>query len=376
MVNRIMRKIGRDAKRVADIAKYRSVSKKPYTKSPLLDECTIRPTDIWKQKSAECYDAKGLSEAKDNIDLSLIVPLYNSEEFLDRLMECLGNQDTTYKYEVILVDDGSEDDTYKLAESYVDSDECFVLVHTKNRGISCARNEGMSLSRGKYLGFVDHDDIVEKTYVQKLLDAAYANDADVVKCAYLERGKICNNNALNISDGMKGEMFAYASYIWGGIYKREVFTSLRFPEGYWYEDMVVRSIIYRMVKRFVNLEDVLYTKVTHNNNASHVIWNNRKPQCVEHLYLIKIIVASEGRFCLSEDIYGFRCILRECSRIMATRISGLDTMERVAVFIEMRCLIERLFCEEYLKDLSASELEYLNCIRAGDFGRWELVSRI
>ena len=126
-----------------------------------------------------------------------------------------------------------------------------------------ARNRGIKEAKGKYIGFIDHDDIIMPEYVEIMLKKALEEDADIVKCAFaeMENGKIVieiSNEYMDIKGGMKEELFTSIGYIWGGLYKKEIFNRLRFPEGYWYEDMIGRSLIKRQSKRYIQIKDCLY----------------------------------------------------------------------------------------------------------------------
>ncbi len=105
------------------------------------------------------------SDIDENIIISFVVPVYNSEKYLEECMLSIIHQDTNYHYECIFVDDGSTDQSPIILNRYASLDNV-KIIHQENSGISMARNMGIKNAKGRYLVFVDNDDIVEKNMVQ------------------------------------------------------------------------------------------------------------------------------------------------------------------------------------------------------------------
>lgn len=113
--------------------------------------------------------------------ISIIVPVYNVEKYVVRCLESIRNQVWT-DYEVIIVDDGSTDDSGKIAEEYCKKDSRFSVFHKKNGGLVAAWMDGVGKSTGDYIGFVDSDDYIDYTMYQKMAEKALKYDADIVLC--------------------------------------------------------------------------------------------------------------------------------------------------------------------------------------------------
>lgn len=114
--------------------------------------------------------------------ISIIVPIYNTEKYLERCVTSLINQ--TYKnIEIILVDDGSPDASPALCDKFAKSDKRIKVIHKKNGGVSSARNTGLENAKGKYICFVDSDDCLSETYISSLY-SAYKTDTDLVVCGF------------------------------------------------------------------------------------------------------------------------------------------------------------------------------------------------
>lgn len=106
---------------------------------------------------------------KDSPLISVIVPIYNVEEYLPRCLESISNQ--SYKHiEIILVDDGATDSSTKIIQKYVQKDERMRAIHKTNGGLSSARNRGIQEAKGEYLTFIDADDYVANDYVEYLFN--------------------------------------------------------------------------------------------------------------------------------------------------------------------------------------------------------------
>lgn len=116
--------------------------------------------------------------------ISVIVPVYNVEDYLDRCVDSIVNQ--TYKnLEIILVDDGSTDSSGLRCDEWAEKDKRIVVIHKKNGGLSDARNVGMRNANGEYIGFVDSDDFIDPNMYQILLDIVEKTDSEIAECQWL-----------------------------------------------------------------------------------------------------------------------------------------------------------------------------------------------
>ena len=117
--------------------------------------------------------------------LSIIIPVYNTEKYLHRCVDSVLQQNMS-DYELILVDDGSTDGSGKICDEYKEKDSRVKVIHTQNQGVSKARNTGLELSSGEYIGFVDADDYIDADMYEKLIEASIDSNADVCCCGYLQ----------------------------------------------------------------------------------------------------------------------------------------------------------------------------------------------
>lgn len=125
--------------------------------------------------------------------LTVILPIYNAEKYLTRCLESIVCQ-TYSDFEVILINDGSKDNSGAICKAYADKDHRFIYISQENQGVAMARNVGLREAKGNYIGFVDADDIIEKNMFENLIKPLLNKKCDVVLSHY----KICNNDTYHI----------------------------------------------------------------------------------------------------------------------------------------------------------------------------------
>ena len=134
--------------------------------------------------------------------ISVIVPVYNVEEFLEQCLESIVTQ-TYIDLEIILVNDGSTDQSSKICDDFVKRDPRVKLIHQINGGVSSARNIGIKVATGEYITFVDSDDWLEKEMYQKMMYAVkIQNESEVIMCDFINEKYDCQEKiTANIRDG-------------------------------------------------------------------------------------------------------------------------------------------------------------------------------
>ena len=188
--------------------------------------------------------------------VSLIVPIYNVEKYLEKCLQSIEKQ-IFDDYEVILVDDGSIDNSRKIAELFIRKDPSkFKLIHQENQGLSGARNKGLLYATGEYICFADSDDYLEPLYLKEMYDQAKKNDADMVFCAFAsvdEQGNFIKE--IHEQGFMEGETYSIygkpellliQNAAWNKMYKRSIISKngLLFTSNVWYEDLRFVKKIY------------------------------------------------------------------------------------------------------------------------------------
>lgn len=212
--------------------------------------------------------------------VSLIIPIYNVEAFLERSLDSVKTQ--TYKdLEVILVNDGSTDNSLSIIEKYVAENPNFKAFTIENRGQGNARNFGLEKSVGEYVAFLDSDDYIAPNCIERLVKAAIQENSDIVVCNCYdvrEDGTIICESKNNIT-GTTTSVFEKPQILfnrvapWGKLYKKSIFGSLRFEKQVWYEDLRLLPKLYLNAKKITYIDDTLFYYVQrsgstmNNNNA-------------------------------------------------------------------------------------------------------------
>lgn len=164
--------------------------------------------------------------------LSIIVPVYNVEKYLNECIDSILNQ-TFQDYEIILVDDGSTDLSGKICDEYKKIDSRITVVHQENSGAAIARLNGINKANGTYLGFVDGDDWIDSKMYTDMIEIAVSSESDIVMSGYIiekQKNEECIDiiNKNNISDFFIFNSSILAPY-WNKIIKKDLFESINFP---------------------------------------------------------------------------------------------------------------------------------------------------
>lgn len=179
--------------------------------------------------------------------ISIIVPIYNTKKYIDRVVNCLINQ-TYHNLEIILVDDGSTDGSSMLCDKCKKKDNRIKVIHQKNSGVSVARNVGLKHATGEYIGFVDSDDYISLNMYETLYNNLINTNSDISVCNYLtfkdNLPEFDNESNIKIYDGMDALKDIISdgditNFLWNKLFKREIFKNISFPLGKIYEDLYV-----------------------------------------------------------------------------------------------------------------------------------------
>lgn len=180
--------------------------------------------------------------SKDKI--SIIIPVYNVEQYLSQCLDSVINQ--TYKnLEILLIDDGSTDNSGKICDKYAKLDNRISVFHKKNEGVSSARNLGLNKCTGDFIGFVDPDDFLELNMYEILYNKQHQTNADIVWCNYYNyfskehytKINIVNKNTYyNLSFNLNkfgidlfNNKYYEHSHLWSKLYKKSIFDNINYP---------------------------------------------------------------------------------------------------------------------------------------------------
>lgn len=210
--------------------------------------------------------------------ISIIIPAYNIEDYIGTCLDSLLKQ--TYKnLEIIVVDDGSSDNTGKIVDEYTVKYQNIKVMHKKNAGVSAARNSGINIASGDYIGFVDGDDTVDEEIFEILIDNAIKYDADISHCGYKmvfpsridyyynTEVLVEQDNDLGLKDLIIGNRVEPG--LWNKIYKKELFEDIRINENIKInEDLLANYYLFKKAKKSIFYDKCLYNYVLRKNSAS------------------------------------------------------------------------------------------------------------
>lgn len=236
------------------------------------------------------------------IKVSIIVPVYNCEKHLARCLDSLTNQ-TLKDIEIILINDGSIDNSGAICDKYSIMDNRIVVIHKKNSGISDTRNLGINVAQGEYIGFVDSDDFVELRMFEKLYTAAIQNKCDVSICnyySYFNKDNFYISNE-NLKEGIydsdtilmkfignninEFEKPFYLASVWRCLYKKALISKTKFPPIKTIEDRLFNIEILCKTKNVYYLSEALYyyfyntssiTKTYQSEMIKDYVYSNEK----------------------------------------------------------------------------------------------------
>ena len=213
--------------------------------------------------------------------ISIIVPVRNSEKYLERCLESIVSQ-KYHNFEIVIVNDGSTDNSWEICKKYSNKLEFVRIFSLNSRGISAVRNFGIKKAKGSFIMFVDSDDYVTETFCSKAMESQQKYNADVVIFDYQ---RVIGNKkylySLNSTDGIidKNIAMQYSinnSYTWNKLYRKKLFNEIEYPVGKLYEDEYTTYKIFEKAKVISYINNCSYNYVKNgesivvNKDAKHI----------------------------------------------------------------------------------------------------------
>lgn len=297
---------------------------------------------------------KPLSTAivKNNIcnikqDLTIIIPVYNSEKWILECIESIISQETEYSFLAIFVDDGSTDRTAEILDRYLNS-SFIKVIHQENKGYSGARNVALKEINSKYIMFVDSDDFLLPDAIQKLLSKAFLEDADIVEgngYRFNENGRL----------GIIKKTNTIENY-WGGpwmkVMKSSLWENLAFPEGYLYEDTIIGSLIYPLANKIYFIPDEVYAYRIHKDSITQK--HDKNVQRVDSYWIMILMFELQKELNIPIDYDNYKRVMKH---IVFTfrRIVLLPDEVKKSIFICTSAFV----CDNFEKYIHKKDQYYL-----------------
>lgn len=202
--------------------------------------------------------------------ISVVIPVYNVEKYLRKCLDSVCGQ-TFHNLEIIVVDDGSTDESGTICDQYASFDNRIKVIHKENGGLSDARNAGMDVATGDYIGFVDSDDYIDIEMYGRLISFCQKYDLDLIVARFLEsrNGKVAKKNFtgnFKIFSGVevlqfiinRDQNYNISQSVWNRLYRREMIDEFRFPKGLNYEDIIFSTKVFLKANKCGYLDSGLY----------------------------------------------------------------------------------------------------------------------
>lgn len=274
-------------------------------------------------------------------DLTIIIPAYNVEQYVETCLSTVLQQVTQYSYQVVVINDGSSDNTAKILEKYED----ILIISQDNGGAAKARNRALESIRSRYVMFVDADDILEPGAIEKLMSTAYEVDADIVEGGYYtfsdpDQKRYCTVCPPGVYSDPYGVITGFACM---KVLKSELFRSMAFPEGYWFEDTLLSMLIFPQVHRVARIDDVVYGYRT--NPEGSTARANMAPKSIDSLWVTERMMLDLDRLGLQITPALYEQLLLQC-KISFVRTSGLPDSVCQSVFV-LACELAESYDQGY-----------------------------
>lgn len=261
----------------------------------------------------------------DSCLISLIIPVYNVENYLCRCLDSAINQ--TYKnIEIIIVNDGSTDGSLSIINRYASEDSRIKVINQKNYGLGEARNSGISIASGDYIAFMDSDDWMELDFLEVMYNEAEKSSADITVCGHnmiyndfsikkcLKSGIYTGKNALKsiISDK------DIKSFAWDKLYKTYLFTqnNIEYPKSMYFEDMATTFKLFYYAEKVSVIDKCLYNYYQRKGSISKELSVKRICDYMSVTDIMKNFLKYKGIFLEYTNEYRVLCVKMLLSSVM------------------------------------------------------------
>lgn len=233
--------------------------------------------------------------------ISVIVPVYNVEKYLGCCIDSIAAQ-TWKDLEIILVDDGSTDASGAICDAYAGRDSRIKVIHKKNGGMSSARNAGLEIAAGEYVGFVDSDDFIMPDMYEVLYRACVEHHAALSVCGNRvidENGRVlryefCTDDRIMLSaeEAIEGLLTREKCdpVAWNKLYRKELFSGIRYPAGVCYEDQSVTVRLFHKAGTVYHVGQALYVYRIRSGSITHIPFGSCRLDDIKQAELLKRFV--------------------------------------------------------------------------------------
>jgi glycosyltransferase involved in cell wall biosynthesis len=261
------------------------------------------------------------------------VPAYNAAAHLTECLDSALGQCTDNHYEIIVVDDGSTDETADILEEYCGLAN-FRVIRAANGGVATARNRAIAQARGKYLMFLDSDDQLQENSVDLLVGAAEAHHADIVQGGYFvidDCGHVIDEVRYEAAtEGVPPGGRQLPGYPWGKAIRKSLFEKVRFPDGMDFEDTIFAMVLFPLCGRYVALGDFVYNYRDNPHGMTRRIVH--RPSALDAYWIVPVLLEQRERLALPVDENLLDNVQTQFGELLWLRLAGQDQQVVRAVF--------------------------------------------
>lgn len=305
----------------------------------------------------------------EKFDLAIIVVTYNNQDYIDKCISSLVEQQTKYTFSIIVVNDGSTDHTATMLANWAKRFSNIQVINCPHGGVARARNIGLNASNARYISFVDADDYVEKDYVESLMNPASEYKADIVEGSYQTINK--DEKFIDKSDLHASAFQDLYGYPWGKVYRRSLFKNVKFPEGFWFEDTMGIYRIWPNARKIITISNIIYNYRINEKGITRSAFSNVK--ALDSLYITICLLEDcrKTKSLLNDELYTFTLQQMVTNYI---RIHSFKNEDLVAAFSIMARLIDDYFPASKFKCLDDESLIIEKALRTKDYSLFIAVS--
>ncbi len=319
--------------------------------------------EAWPKLETSCIRCNCIND-DPRYDLQIIIPVYNGEKYIAECLDSVLSQKTRYSYVIVVINDGSKDKTADVLKAY-EGKENIRIIHKENGGSARARNTGLESIDARYIMFVDSDDHLAEGAIQKLLEKAYEEDADIVCGSHvrLQNGKRIPYKYLD-REGRILDAGIIPGMPWEKVYRSSLFRDVIYAEDYWFEDSILRFLIYNKAVKFYYIPDIVYEYRILTDSLSHSIQGDLRN--IETYWITEILTEDYIKLGMQTDRTFLMTIIKQ-SVVNARRTAQLKERIQESIFVLTRELIYNTFDPGLLNE----DNEILRFFVDNDFGAFK-----
>lgn len=298
---------------------------------------------------------------EEKTDLSIIIPAYNAEKWIEQCLSSVLQQKTRYSFSVIVIDDGSTDSTGTLIDQFA-TDPHIQIIHQNNQGYSGARNTGIDQNESEYLMFVDSDDCLFPDAVENLLHKAKETNADVV-----EGNGYCFNET-----GRIGPVKRSDNDLWGGpwlkVIRAKLFGRIRFPENYLYEDTIISCLVFPSAEKIVTVPDEVYAYRIHADSITQK--HDENPKRLDSFWIMRLMRENQDELGIIRDFDAYIRTLKHCIFTFRRTVLLPERIQKCIFVLTVQFIREYYSSFLYNKNHKYRELE--NALLQNNYGKYRV----